>query len=118
MGYIEADIDELDWLPAGSVVGAGKGVRLKKSTKVAVVSVGWYNGVGLGEANAPRSFKRLVKGASRPNVRLGGKKLKLVGEIGANCILLDVTDITCGVGDKVVIECEPKIIKGLPVEYR
>lgn len=118
VGYIEADIDELDWLPAGSVVGVGKGVRLKKSTKVAVVSVGWYNGVGLGEANAPRSFKRLIKGSSRPTVRLGGKKLKLVGDVGANCILLDVTDITCGVGDKVVIDCEPKMIKGIPVEYR
>lgn len=117
-GYIEADIDELDWLPAGSVVGAGKGVRLKKSTKVAVVSVGWFNGVGLGEANAPRSFKSIIKGAPKPVIRLDGKKLKLVGDIGATCILLDVTDISCCVGDKVTIDCDPRMIKGIPVEYR
>lgn len=118
VGYIEADIEEIDWLPAGSVVGAGKGVRLKKSAKVAIVSVGWYNGVGLGSANQRRSLLRLIKGAARPVVKLGGKKLKLVGDIGANCILLDVTDVPCGVGDIVEIECDPRLVKGLPVEYR
>ncbi len=121
-GYVEAEIEEIDWLPAGSVVGAGKGVRLKKSAKVAVVSVGWFNGVGLGEANAPRRIKTilrsLIKGRSGPVVRLNGKKLKLVGDIGSTCILLDVTDITCGVGDKLTIECDPRMIKGIPVEYR
>ena len=121
VGYIEADIDELDWLPAGSVVGAGKGVRLKKSTKVAVVSVGWYNGVGLAHTDPPRGLKGLksiIRGTPAPVIRLGGKKLKLVGDIGANCILLDVTDVACGVGDKVSIDCDPRMIKGIPVEYR
>lgn len=117
-GYIEAEIEEIDWLPAGSVVGAGKGVRLRKPAKVAIVSVGWYNGIGLGEANAPRSLKRLIRGNNKPTAKLGGKKLKFVGDIGANCILLDVTDIACGVGDKIIIECEPKLVKGIPVEYR
>lgn len=117
-GYIEADIEEINWLPAGSVVGAGKGVRLKKSAKVAIVSVGWYNGIGLGDANARRSIMNLIKGAPRPVVKLGGKKLKLVGDIGANCILLDVTDTPCGVGDLVTIECDPRLVKGIPVEYR
>ncbi len=118
VGYIEAAIEEIDWLPAGSVVGAGKGVKLKKSTKVAVIGVGWYNGIGLGRNENGFSFKRIIKGAPKPEVKLDGKKLKLIGDIGANCILLDVTDVACCVGDKVNIECDPRFIKGIPVEYR
>lgn len=117
-GYIEASIEEIDWLPAGSVVGAGKGVRLRKSTKVAVIAVGWYNGVGLGEVNGRRSLKRLIKGEARPVVKLDGKKVKLIGDIGANSLLIDVTDAACCVGDCVTIECRPKFVKGMPVEYR
>ena len=118
VGYIEAEIEEIDWLPAGSVVGAGKGVRLRKSTKVAVVAVGWYNGVGLGEANGHRSLKRFIKGETRPAVKFGGKKLKIIGDIGANCMLLDITDTACCVGECVTIECRPEFIKGMPLEYR
>lgn len=118
VGYIEAQIEEIDWLPAGSAVGAGKGVRLRKSTKVAVVAVGWYNGVGLGEPGGRRSLKRFIKGEVKPTVKLEGKRLKLIGDIGANCLLLDVTDTACCVGDCVTIECLPKLVKGMPVEYR
>lgn len=117
-GYIEASIDEINWLPAGSVVGAGRGIRLKKSTKTAVVSVGWFNGVGLASTGEPGGVKRFLRQRSRLNVKMGGKKLKTIGDIAANCILLDVTDISCGVGDLVTIECEPRMIKGIPVEYR
>lgn len=119
VGYIEADIDELYWLPAATVVGIGKGVKLKKSTKLAVVSVGWTNGVGLVSQSAQRrGIKAFFAGAERPNIKAGGKKVKIVGEIGASCILLDLTEVECGVGDKVFIEADPRIIKGIPVEYR
>ena len=97
---------------------AGKGVRLRKSTKVAVVAVGWYNGVGLGEANGRRSLKRFIKGESKPTVKLNGKKVKLIGDIGANSLLIDVTDTACCVGDRVIIDCQPQFVKGIPVEYR
>ena len=119
VGFIEADIEELDWLPAATSVGAGRGVRLKKSTKVAVVSVGWANGVGLIRPDGqPRGLSAIFGARPRVNVRLGGKRVKLIGNISANCMLLDVTEIDCGVGDRVVIEVEPKMIKGIPVEYR
>jgi len=118
VGYVEASIEEIDWLPAGSVVGAGKGVRLRKSAKVAVVAVGWYNGIGLGEPNGKFNFGNVLKGAAKPTVKLADKKLKIIGDIGANSILLDVTDTECCVGDCVSIECEPKLVKGIALEYR
>ena len=118
VGFVEASIEEIDWLPAGSVAGAGKGVRLRKPTKTAVVAVGWYNGIGEREPNGKFSFKNLLKCSAKPVVKLAGKKVKIIGDIGANCILLDVTDTECCVGDCVSIECEPKLIKGIALEYR
>lgn len=119
VGYIEADIDELYWLPAATVVGIGKGVKLKKSTKLAVVSVGWTNGIGLvPPPSAKRGIKAFLFGAERPNIKVGGKRVKTIGAIGATCMLLDLTEVECGVGDKVFIEADPRMIKGIPVEYR
>lgn len=118
VGFVEASVEEIDWLPAGSVVGAGKGVRLRKPAKVAIVAVGWYDGIGLREPNAKLSFKSLIKGSSKPAVKLGSKKLKILGDIGANSILLDVTDTDCCVGDCVRIECDPRLVKGIALEYR
>ena len=51
-------------------------------------------------------------------MKLDGKKVKLIGDIGANSMLIDVTDAACCVGDCVTIECRPQFVKGIPVEYR
>ena len=51
-------------------------------------------------------------------MKLNGKKVKLIGDIGANSLLIDVTDTACCVGDRVIIDCQPQFVKGMPVEYR
>jgi len=33
-------------------------------------------------------------------------------------MLLDVTDVDCGVGDPVILEADPRAVKGITVEYR
>ncbi len=113
VGYIEADIEELDWLPGGATVGLGKGVKLRRSTKAAVVPVGWYNGVG-----SPEAPGGLFRKKTAPDISVAGKRVKTIGAIGPHSLLADVTDAECGVGDKITIDVNPKLIKGLPLEYR
>ena len=118
VGYIEASIDELKWLPEGTVIGTGKGRRLKKSAKAAVVPVGWCSGVGRGDPAKKGFFSRLFGRGDRLSVTLRGKKLRLLGPIGEDHMLLDVTDVDCGVGDPVILEADPRAVKGITVEYR
>lgn len=118
VGYIEAAIEELKWLPAGTVVGEGKGRKLKKSAKAAVVPVGWCSGVGRGDPAKKGFFARLLGRGERPGVSLRGKKLRLLTPIGEDRMLLDMTDMDCGVGDLVSIEADPRAVKGITVEYR
>jgi alanine racemase len=113
VGFIEADIDELDWLPAGATVGLGKGVKLRRSTKAAAVSVGWYNGVG-----SPDAPGGLFRKKPQPDISAAGKRVKIIGAVGPYSLLADVTEAECGVGDKLTIDVNPKLVKGLPIEYR
>ena len=120
VGYVEADIEELKWLPEGSQVGEGKGVRLKKSTKVAVVSVGWFHGLGLASPeDSPGLVRRLLnRAADRPEVTVNGRRMKILGRIYRDYMLLDASDIDCGVGDKAILSVDPALVKGIPLEYR
>ena len=118
VGYIEASIDELKWLPADTVVGEGKGRKLKKSTKAAVVPVGWFHGVGRPAPGKARFIARLTGRGERVTVTRGGKRLRLLGPVCEDYLLLDMTELDCGVGDIVCIEADPRAVKGIPVEYR
>jgi alanine racemase len=122
VGCIEAAIDELKWLPADTVVGEGKGKKLKKSTKAAVVPVGWFNGVGRPAPGSGNPFARLLARffgrGDRVTVTRDGKRLRLLGPVCEDYLLLDVTELDCGVGDVVCIEADPRTVKGISVEYR
>ena len=118
VGFVEASIDELKWLPADTVVGEGRGKKLKKSTKAAVVPVGWFNGIGRPAPSLRNPLFRFLFRKERINVTKGGKRLRLLGPVCEDYMLLDMTELDCGVGDTVCIEADPRTVKGIPVEYR
>ncbi len=116
VGYIEAGIEEVGWFPKGHGVGTSV---LKRPARLAVVSVGYYHGFGVerqelgqGLMDKIRSWRR------RPSVKIGSKKVKIVGQIGMMHTILDVTDIECRVGDIVTMDVDPVNVKGLPRVYR
>lgn len=126
VGYIEADIEEIDWMSKGEKVGFGTPRTLKSNTRVGVISAGWANGVGVAAAGAgesgslldslKRSFK--IDGRNSPVIRINGSRLKTIGQVGLTCLTADLTNINCATGDKVTIECDPRLVKGLEIIYR
>lgn len=120
VGWGEAAIDDIHWLPKGHTVGNETMVRLRRPTRVAVIPVGYQNGFGV-ERVRDRGLKaawRRWRAAGRRTVRIGGQKVKVVGCIGAMETVLDVTNIRCSVGDIAQFELDPLFAKGIAREWR
>lgn len=120
VGYCEATIEEIRWLPAGHTVGLECPVRLRRPTRVATLPVGYQNGLGV---SAPRASSlwaaiRRWRGKDLPAMRLDGQKVRVIGRVGAMETLIDVTNLKCAAGDWVQIELDPMYAKAMPRVYR
>ena len=115
VGYIEASVEETGWFPKGHRVGS---TVLKRPTRLAVLSVGNYNGVGITRRDYERSIFDAIRAYNlRPRVRIGEQRVKIVGEIGLTHTIVDVKNADCKVGDVAVIDVDPINVKGLTTTY-
>ncbi|MPN09125.1 hypothetical protein SDC9_156413 [bioreactor metagenome] len=120
VGYGEAPVSQVRWLPKGHAAGAEGSALLRRPARVAVLPVGYQNGLGVmpqyGES-LPDALRRWWAGR-RLTVRIGGQPVKILGKIGAAETLLDVTNLKCAAGDLAVFDLDPLYAKGLKREYR
>ena len=118
VGYIEAGLEEVGWYSKGHHIGAEHGIKIRKATRIAVLSVGYYHGFGIDRHRSERSFfDRIFSRRISRYVRLNGKRARVLGNIGMQHTLLDVTDIDCTVGDAAIMDVDPVNVKGLPRHY-
>jgi len=119
VGYIEAGLEEVAWFSKGHHIGAEHGVIIKKPTKIAVLSVGYYHGFGVDRHNAERGFlERLFYNRKRLFVKVNGQRARVIGNVGMLHTLIDVTNIDCTVGDIAIMDVDPVNVKGLPRSYK
>lgn len=127
IGACEASIEELRWLPKGHTTGYGAGWRAKRPTRIAVLSVGYYHGFGCEVGNdifRPRDQFRRILSAVRGLVRrkaiyvtVNDRRCRVLGHIGMLHTVVDVTDVTCSLGDKAVLNINPLLLKGIDVVW-
>ena len=123
VGMLEAPLEELNWLDKGTKLGPGKGVTLKRPTRVAVLDVGWYNGIGAlrpSDRVEPALVGRIKAGRARkaafnPVFKVNGKKARVLGMVGMCSLVLDVTKCDPSPGDIACLEVDPRYIRGVPV---
>lgn len=128
VGYAEGEIEELHSLPAGATVGYGAGWRAKKPVTAAVVGIGWYHGFGVTRGydlwrvqDCLRGVARELKAMLRKKalyVTVNGQRCRVLGHVGMVNIVVDVTGLDCKLGDTVVAEINPLLVKGLEIEFR
>lgn len=128
IGYCEAQVEAIRELPKGHSVGYGAPFRLKRPTRTAVCSVGYYHGFGM-EYNAElfrfRNRVRHILSAVRDffthrpaYVTVNGQRSRVLGYIGMVQTVCDVTDIPCAIGDPIRLEIGPLKVKGMDIVYR
>ena len=120
VGYGEAPLAEVRWLPKGHTVGSDKPVVLRKPTRVAVLPVGYQNGFGVETPRATGlwSLWQMWRRSRRRTVRIGLQRARIIGSIGATETILNVTDVKCSAGDTAVFDLDPLYAKGFQIEYR
>lgn len=120
VGYGEAALTEVRWLPQGHVAGGEALVTLKKPTRIGVVPVGYQNGLGVSRIRDDGFWAaiRRWRAGRRLTMRIGNQKVKVIGRIGAVETQIDVTDLKCSAGDLVYFDIDPLYAKGLKREYR
>ena len=120
VGYGEAPLAEVRWLPKGHTVGSDKPVVLRKPTRVAVLPVGYQNGFGVETPRATGlwSLWQMWRRSRRRTVRIGLQRARIIGSIGATETILNVTDVKCSAGDTAVFDLDPLYAKGFQNEYR
>ncbi len=120
VGYGEVSLAECRWLPRGHTVGCGKPITLRRPTRVAVVPVGYQHGFGLERPRNNGFFALFHQWRSGKNqyVRIGGQKAKIIGQIGAEETVVNVSDLKCSTGDIATFDIDPIFAKGFQREYR
>lgn len=114
VGYCEADIEVVKTLPAGSTAGYGALFRARRDMRVAVVDAGAVHGFGMEPKHGRqgifpgfRELMRLTRGKSGLFAVVDGRKTPVLGEVCAECAMVDVTECTCAPGDTVRLYINP-----------
>lgn len=127
LGYCQSAVEAVRTLPAGHGVGYGAGYITKRTTRTAVIPVGYINGFAVDRGydlwrpvDCIRGILRYVKALLKKRalyVQVNGKSCRVLGHVGMVNMVVDVTDCPCKPGDPVRVEINPLVLKNLPVEF-
>ena len=98
---LKSTISQIKFLDKGETVGYNRRGKLSKATKVAVVAIGYADGI------------RRELGNGRYYFLVEGEKAYTVGDICMDMCMIDVTNISCEVGDEVVLFGKEHDIKNM-----
>ena len=88
--HIKSNIIKIIECKSGDYVGYGNRYKLCSDSKIAVVPIGYADGL-------PRCV------SNKYEVNLNGKKARIIGNICMDMFMIDVTSLECQVGDEVVV---------------
>lgn len=119
VGFGEARLEEIRWLPRGHTVGSGKPVTIRRPVRAAVLPVGRLDGFGVSQTRGGLwELLRFWWRGRTPSIRIGEQRTQVIGGIGPLETLVDVTDLKCAPGDRVTFELDPLSARGLERIYR
>lgn len=128
IGALSAQVDDIYSLPAGHNVGYGHSFITSRTTTTAVVSAGYYHGLGLERHTSPSRpnflpfniVRAIKKYTSHQQITAFYKEtpLSILGQIGMNSVIVDITDCGVSVGDKISFQINPLYVNSnIPRHY-
>jgi alanine racemase len=99
VGTLKSVISQIRTLKVGDTVGYNRRFKAEKNTKMAVVPVGYADGIS-------RKWGRGIG-----YLLVNGQRAPILGSICMDMLMIDVTDINCAEGNEVIIfGKEPTVI--------
>lgn len=128
LGVLETTVHEPHALPIGATVGYGAACKLKHTTTVTVLPVGYHHGFGVEKIRdtyrARDGFRYLAQDLLRTlkhkriTVTIGGKPAAVLGHIGMLHTVVDLTNVSCSEGDTAQVPLSPLYRSGnVPVVF-
>lgn len=117
VGKLVSKIVTIKTLPKGYNIGYGNTYTTKRETKIAVVPIGYSDGVNVDNREQLFSFMRKIRIAARTLlknenliVNIAGLQYKTLGQVGMNFVVIDITGTNIEVGQEVVFNTRPVYI--------
>lgn len=127
-GRLESTVAEVKSLPKGHGVGYGGAYVTKQLTRIAIIPVGTYDGFMVEKSRDSYRLRDslrymlsdLAGGLRRKKfyVLVNGKKARVLGRVGLAHTTVDVSEIECSPGDRVVFDVQPMYVpESIPRKY-
>jgi len=118
IGYLTEHIEDIKTLPKDHFIGYSNTYKTTRETKIGIVPVGYLDGFGLektqdcfGILDTLREIYNKLKNYKKQFfVSINEKKVPILGKIGTNNIIIDITDTTAEIGQEVKIEINPMLV--------
>ena len=118
VGTFKTIIQEIKDLPKGYNISYNNTYKTKRNTKIAIVSVGYIDGLNKNKLRDDFSFKNNlisvlveIKKIFKDNslkAEINGKKYKIIGKLGMYHAVIDITgNSNIKVGDEVILDISP-----------
>lgn len=118
IGKFKTNIVEIKYLPKGYNISYGNTYKTKKETKIAIIQVGYMDGLNKNKLRDDFSIKNNVisvlmeiKKLFKDNslkVTINDKKYKIIGRLGMYHAIIDITgNDDINVGDIVLLDISP-----------
>lgn len=115
IGLFHTKIMRIKDINKGDYIGYGNSYKAKKNMKIAILSTGYYEGIGLSIDTYRFRFlskaKRLfldVKGLFNRDIYFDS--LKVIGQIGMHDVVIDITNTNYGENDDIYFYIKPVLI--------
>lgn len=130
VGVFKTEIQEIKIVPKGYNISYGKMYKTKRETKIAVVPVGFMDGLNTRNDRDIFSFKENLKSVgievkkffknNSKKVMINGKKYSIIGRIGMYHCIVDITNSeNIKTGDEVILDIPPmRVDSTIRREYR
>ena len=118
IGYMLSSIEDIKVLPPNHFIGYSNTYKTKKETKIGVVPVGYLDGLELKKGQdcfSPIDILREVYNKlkcfnKKIYVEIDNKKVPILGKIGTNNIIIDISEVDAKVGTLVKIDVNPMVV--------
>lgn len=119
VGYAECQIIEIRRLQKGQTIGYGADYKCPKSIKIAVLPIGYSDGFCTDKHRDMFRFKDAVLAGmsglkswllrKKITAVVNDKSVPIIGHVGMQHTIINISDVRCSVGDWVRLEVNPLI---------
>ncbi len=117
IGIFKTNIVEIKEVPAGYNISYSNEYKNKKDTKIAIIPVGYMDGLNRKNLRDSFSFKdnllsvlmeiKKIFKDSRLKVKINGKEYPIIGRLGMYHAAIDITGADVNINDEVIVNIPP-----------